>query len=142
MAEIATLGGSEDSVIESFETLYDVHCTLCVYYNANCTSNLYLALWILYFLRVKCTAYITMKILHSEQTWTMSQATQACLCKWIWCGKILAEHTPFLLQFCFVCLRLLGVGLSSVILNLEKFIQPINLMHLPRIKLAREICLG
>ena len=49
------------------------------------------------------------------QTWNLSQAPQACLCK-IWLvGLIcLAKYMLFLLQFGLVCVQLLGVELTRV----------------------------
>ena len=52
------------------------------------------------------------------QTWNLSQAPQACLCKillvWV---KCLAKHTLFLSQFGLVCVQILGVELTRVSLH-------------------------
>ena len=53
-----------------------------------------------------------------KQTWNLSQAPEACLCKiilvWV---KCLAKHTHFLSQFGLVSVQILGVELTRVILH-------------------------
>ena len=52
------------------------------------------------------------------QTWNLSQAPQACLCKIILVRvKCLAKHVLFLLQFGLVCVQILGVELTKVSLH-------------------------
>ena len=52
------------------------------------------------------------------QTWNLSQAPQACLCKillvWV---KCLAKHMHTHTQFGLVCVQILGVGLTRVCLH-------------------------
>ena len=53
-----------------------------------------------------------------KQTWNLSQAPQACLCKIILVRvKYLAKHTVFWSQFCLVCVQILGVELTRVSLH-------------------------
>ena len=53
-----------------------------------------------------------------KQTWNLSQAPQACLCKIILVRvKCLTKHTLFLLQFGLVCVQILGVELTRVSLH-------------------------
>ena len=50
-----------------------------------------------------------------DQTWNLSQAPQACLCKIILVRvKCLAKHTLFLLKLGVVCVKILRVKLTRV----------------------------
>ena len=54
----------------------------------------------------------------SRQTWNLSQAPQACLCKILLVRvKCLAIHTLFLSQLRLVCVQILGVELTRVSLH-------------------------
>ena len=56
--------------------------------------------------------------LRLRQTWNLSQAPQACLCKNLLVRvKSLGKHTLFLLQFGLVCVQILGVELTRVSLH-------------------------
>ena len=53
-----------------------------------------------------------------DQTWNLSQAPQACMCKILLVRvKSLGKHTLFLLQFSLFCVQILGVELTRVSLH-------------------------
>ena len=53
-----------------------------------------------------------------DQTWNLSQAPQACLCKLLLVRvKCLAKHSLFLSQFGLVCVQILGLELTRVCLH-------------------------
>ena len=60
------------------------------------------------------------------QTWNLSQALQACLCKIILVQvKSLGKHTLFLLQLGLVWVQILGVELTRVSLHYKNRVSTI-----------------
>ena len=54
-------------------------------------------------------------MLSVDQTWNLSQALQACLCKILLVRvKSLGKSTLFVLQFGLVCVQILGVEVTRV----------------------------
>ena len=68
--------------------------------------------------KVAVAETVALGVGHWAQTWNLSQAPQACLCKILLVRvKYLTKHTLFMLQFGLVCAQILGVELTRVSLR-------------------------